>query len=154
MPRNPVLVSEKVKLTIVISNVGDEPARGVQLETRGDTGIEIDPPPVSIGALDIGVNSTHDASFVGKKPGRYSLEFKLSADNTASATEQVHLAVYSEEALVRSQNGSAEQGQFPEVGSEDIPDWLPVAGGAALGFGAGAYGYLKDDSDERDGKTE
>lgn len=149
-PENPVLVGGKVELTIVIGNVGGEPARGVQLETQGDSGIEIDPPPASIGALDVETSSSYDFAIAGEEPGKYTLRFNLSAGNTESATERTLVNVYSEGAFASSRNGSTDQGPFSGVDSRDLPDWLLAVGaGGALGLGAGAYGYLKSDREGR-----
>jgi hypothetical protein len=154
-PENPVLVGGKVELTIVIGNVGGEPARGVQLETQGDSGIEIDPPPVSVGALDVETNSSYDFALTSEQPGKHTFRFNLSADNTESATERTFVNVYPEEAFASSQNDSADQGQFPGVDPQDLPDWLPAVGaGGVLGLGAGAYGYLKSDREGRNKGSE
>jgi uncharacterized membrane protein len=149
-PNGPIESGKSFNLTVVMKNIGDAPAKGVQLQIRGETGLQIDAPPAAVGVLDTDTTTTRDLTLTSERPGVHTLVFKTSSDNAGSAKEQVSVEVFDGKTSTTTQGPPGDQGEFAPLRLEDPPDWLPMAGGAgALGLGAGAYGYLKNGSDEQ-----
>jgi hypothetical protein len=143
-------VREAFDLNLTIGNVGNKPAKSVRLETRGDAGISVDPPPATVGVLDNGTDTTQELTLMGQQVGSYTLSFVISSNNAGSAKEQVDVNITKKGASTTTQGTPGDQGEFAPLRFENHPDWLPMAGGAgALGLGAGAYGYLRKNSDEQ-----
>lgn len=137
----PLAVETAGTFQIVIGNIGDDAATGVQLNLGGTEDVVLDPTEVELGKLGPDSSLKTDVTISAEQVGSHRITIEADADNASTKTDTVTISAVEES----PDNGEADLiDELPHI--EEIPEWLPpIAGAGALG--ASGYAYLRFLSD-------
>lgn len=141
-------VGERVELSVLVANVGDESTADLTLAASPGDGLAVDTQTQTIGSLSADGERRLTVAVTGQTAGEWSLALDITADGTVVETKSVTVAVLDESSTESGDGTTGGGGSGTGSPTGDDGDLLPIVGGAglgALGGGAALYKYFGGD---------